>query len=259
MPKPGESTNHLRRYLVLITLVIGGILVLLLINNDQSGFSITSAIIDNVRNRSLGNVIDNNKNFLTGDTVTDENLLRNTPRFNFILSSDKIPIINKLVSIERLDLKSLDLAANIKVNGDKLELSKIQEINLNLAGFSGRIGFDETFFSIDGKAKRLEINGIALSSDREISISFEGLEYQQASFENINLDNVQFVGGSGKLEIVGSLDYRLEEDQSITIYQYFGKLNLNNEGGNSTIAGSVFDGVSEGLDIIGESLDLNLR
>ncbi|MDP3733982.1 MAG: hypothetical protein Q8R37_02025, partial [Nanoarchaeota archaeon] len=140
-----------------------------------------------------------------------------------------------------------------------VELSNIQEINLNIAEFNGRISIDDVLFSLDGSAKRLEINGIALASDKEISISFEGLEYNHASLEEIALDIVQFVSGVGNLKVSDGLEYKLEEGQSVTIYQYLGSINLDLVGDNSTTSGSSFEGSSEGVDIIGKSLNLNLR
>lgn len=257
MPAPVHQGGHARKYLLVITLIIGGVFLLLLMNNDHPGGSLTSAVVENVKNSSLGNVIGSKNKIVESD---------DTPQFpksghqvDFTLSSNTIPIIEKEVSIGQLSLHSADLSPRIKVNGDTVELNNIQEIDLTIAGFTGRISVDDVLFSLDGSAKRLEVNGIALASDKEISISFEGLEYNYASFEEIALDIVQFVSGVGNFKVSDGLEYKLEEGQSITIYHYLGNINLDIVGDNSTTSGSSFEGSSDGVDIIGKSLNLNLR
>lgn len=257
-PPPPHQGSHMRKYLLIATLIIGGIFLLLLMNNDRPGGSITSAIIENVKNSSLSGVISGNSKTIIESENTPQ-FPKSGHRVDFTLSSNTIPILEKEVTISQLSLNSADISPHIKVNGDNLELSNIQEINLKIAGFNGKISVDDVLFSLDGSAKRLEINGIALVSDKEISISFEGLEYHHASFEEIALDSVQFVSGTGNFKVSDGLEYKLEEGQSITIYQYLGNLNINKGGDNSTMSGSLFEGSSEGVDIIGKSLNLNLR
>ena len=251
-----HSSSHLRNYLVIITLVVGGVFVFLLMGGEN-GSGLTSAVIENARNTSLGGIIGSNG--LTGASVVEQPFITNTNEVSFKLSSETIPSIEKEISSDKFSISSKDLTTVIKVNGDKLELNGIREINLNIDEFRGRIGFDDFAFSMEGKAKKLEVNGISLSSDQAIDIYFEGLEYQEAFFEKIELDSVQFVSGIGKLEVGSGLDYKLEEGQSITIYNYLGYLNLERSGINSSGSGSTFSGSAEGLDIIGETLDLNLR
>lgn len=258
MPPPIHQGSHIRKYLLIITLIVGGFFLLLLMNNDHPGGGITSAVIENVKNSSLGNVISGkSKTVVVSDNVLPSS--KSGHHVDFTLTSNTIPIIEKEVTISQLSLHSTDVSPRIKVNGDNLELGNIKGINFNIADFNGRVSVDDVLFSLDGSAKRLEVNGIALASDKQISISFQELEYQQASFEEIALDVTQFVSGTGNLKVSDGLEYKLEEGQSITIYQYLGNININKGEDNNTIKGSLFEGSSDGVDIIGKSLNLNLR
>ncbi|MDP3734608.1 MAG: hypothetical protein Q8R37_05250, partial [Nanoarchaeota archaeon] len=100
-----------------MTLIVGGVFLLLLMNNDHPGGSLTSAVVENVKNSSLGSVIG-----IKSKTVIESD---NTPQFpksghqvDFILSSNTIPVLEKEVTIGQLSLHSADLSPRIKVNGD---------------------------------------------------------------------------------------------------------------------------------------------
>jgi hypothetical protein len=262
----GHSSEHSRTryYIIMTVVVIAGLFVLLLFNNSSDGFGFTSAVIENVRNNSIINSISDNKNpsINLEDSWQQEKTLVNPKDINFKLSSSKIPQINKEVKLEKLELVFNDLTTSIKVNEDKLELSALPEVIMEVEGFKGIMSFDEDQFSLDGVAKRLEINDISLSTNREIKISFSNLQYQLAKTIGIEFKSLDFVSGEGNLKVRENLNYDLEDGQVITAYNFIGDLDItkDSQSDNSTQDASILlEGYAKGLDIVGGALNLNLR
>ena len=249
------------------TIVIGGLFVLLLFNNNSDSLGLTSAVIENVRNNSLINSFSENQeptlnNF--EDSLDEEKVIYNPNDIQFKLSSTEVPQLNKEMKAEKMELIFNDLTTTIKVNDDKLELSDLPEVILEIEGYKGIMTSDENQLSLDGVAKRLEINDISLSTNKEIKISFHNLQYQKAIMIGAEFKNLDFISGSGLLTVKDNLDYVLEEDQVITAYNFMGDLRIekNSDSDNNSLnidSSSTLEGFTKGLDIVGGKLNLNLR
>ena len=74
----------------MVTLVIGGIFILLLLNNQDKGFSITSAIVGTSNGSSFG--LSGDKAEVAGTTVSDKVAdTRNNKNIAVELGFDKVP------------------------------------------------------------------------------------------------------------------------------------------------------------------------
>jgi hypothetical protein len=262
----GSRSSKVRHYIIMTTVVVVGLFVLLLFNNNSDSFGFTSAVVENVRNSSLidsfgGHREDNNPN----SQWEIEEIVPSTNDIEFLLSTSIIPKIKKITRADDLKIVFNDLSTTIKVNEDKLELNGVNEVVLGIRGFIGEMDFDDSRFSLDGIAKKLEVNGISLSSTNEIQITFKDLNYQKAGIIGAEFKDIEFVSGEGSIKVGNRLDYDLENGQLVTIHSYFGDLNMNKAQEvidlNSTIEESSarLEGFAKGLDITNGALSLNLR
>ncbi len=258
MSAPGHEKSHLRFYLVMVTLVVGGILFLLFMNDSQK-FSLTSAIVGTYKNGSeITQVfVDEENQALDAediDTVFSKKIEQNANEVDVTLSFDEIPIVAKESRIRDIELHFTNSGAKINVNNDRLELNNLDEVTLKIEGFDGGMELQKLGFSLDGIAKSININGIALSAKTQMKISFTDLSYDYLLVEDIQLEEVDFPVGNGELKVSEKLTYRLEQD-TLKIFFFNGKMLIDRNA--DTLL--TLEGVAKGMSAGGALLNLNLR
>src|SRR3989344_8385415 len=262
-----HHSHKLRHYVIMTTLVVLGLFVLLLFNNNSDGFGFTSAVVENVRNNSIIGSLGHSDSKIPEDAelLKVEPISKGPNDIEFELSSAVIPQVQKDTKIDGLEIIFNDLTASIKVNDDKLELNDLKQVALGIKGFTGYLAFDETQFTLDGIIKSLAVNGITLSASKDIKLSFNNLNYQQAKLSGAEFKTIEFVSGPGKVLVPGRLDYGLEDGQLVTIYNYYGSLALKKENKEdinqttSTESSTLIGGYAKGLDVVSGALNINLR
>lgn len=258
-PTPGHHSHHyhLRFYVIMITVVIIGIFFLLLANDSQD-FNLTSAMIGVVNDSSQPSVEIDDEGPVVFESFTKESKAKTVGKdfkeVSYLLFYDHIPTIKQETIVGEVVLGFADLSTNIDVNGDRLELSNLQEVVLQIKDFEGDIDFDQQSFSLDGTAKGLAINNIALSSKGEIEISFDNLEYNFLSLDNVELTMLEMPRGNGQVTIAEKLTYGLEQDL-LSLY-YFNGLMIVDFEADSTLQ---MEGIARGIDISGAILDFNIK
>jgi hypothetical protein len=170
------------------------------------------------------------------------------------LSLDAYPNIKKETTIDQVEIEFLDLNTNLNINKERLELNSLQGIRLNLNGFAGKVYLTEQGLSLDGTVNKVEVNGVALSSEA-MRVAFEGLDYRYLYLGGIDLNEVQFAGGAGKLvtkdeKVVYSLDSR----DKIALSQFWGDLTVD----KNAEAPLLVKGEAQKLQISGD-LELSLQ
>ena len=258
MSQPGHEKSHMRFYLVMITLVVGGILFLLF-TNDSENFSLTSAIVGVTKNESGGEVpIAEEDIFSTDvgeiDEVFRKKIERNANEVGLNLAFDEIPTVKKEAKIKNIELHFTDSGAKINVNNDRLELNNLNDVVLKIDGYNGEMELQKLGFSIDGMAKSIKVNDISLSSKTQMKISFTDLNYNYLSLEDVQLDNVDFPLGNGQLQVSEKLTYTLEQD-TLKLYFFNGKMLVDRDAENLL----TLEGVAKGISAGGALLNLNLR
>ena len=257
-PQSGHS-SHFRFYLVMTSLVIGGILFLLLMNNGDSGFSLTSSVIKSI---TPGNGDEETTSETAGDadaTADEESasfsndLPKNSKEVDVKLSFDEIPRIKKDAKIGSMEISFSDLNSKIYVNKDRLELNT-KSASLNIGGFVGNLLIDGDHLSLDGTAKRLEVNGVSLSSAREIKLSFSNLEYDTLNIDQIELKDMTLPAGNGFLSVSEKLQYTLEQDE-VKLAYFNGRFSVNKD----NITAVDLEGVARGVSVSGALLNFNLQ
>lgn len=258
MSQSSQEKSHLRFYLVLITLVVGGILFLLFMN-DSEDFSLTSAIVGVYKNESGGEEPILEEDIFSADVeaideVFSKKIERNANEVDLELSFDEIPMVKKEAKIKNIELHFTDSGTKININNDRLELQNLAEVSLKIDGFQGEVELQQLGFSLAGTAKSIRVNDISLSSKTQIKISFTDLNYNYLSLEDVQLDEVDFPIGNGQLQVSEKLSYTLEQD-TLKIFFFNGRMVVDRE------AGTVLnlEGVAKGISAGGALLNLNLR
>jgi len=233
---PQGHRSHLRFYIFMVTLVLGGLFFLLYSNDGSEGTSFVSAIVGYSENASQ---------ILTGqsgqETIAQEinqlmnegNKVKSYRSVPLSLSFDKIPIVEKNASIESVSLEFDDLSTTITVNGDKLELKNLKEVTLSIQDFVGQVHLETSELSLSGTAKRIEVNNIAFSSEKNLPISFQGLNYKHLQLLNIELKDLELPRGSGELRVEEKLRYTLSDEEVKMLY-FKGALIVDKKYSNSS-------------------------
>ncbi|MBI2662805.1 hypothetical protein HYX11_05085 [Candidatus Woesearchaeota archaeon] len=270
-----KPKSHLRFYIVLVTLVIGAIFLVVLLNN-KGGFGLGTAAVTDIKGMIKDNVeansLDSNSddgvesNFLSWGNSDEQQNTKSTGTYSSVdtfgagkkevetsLSFSEIPTIRKQVRLSEVNLIFQDLNNDIYVNNDKLQLSNKGEISFDIQGFVGEMKLDNGF-SVNGKAKKIEINGVALASDKDIKIAFSNINYQKLGIANVELRDVIFSKGDGKLELGGRLSYVLKQD-ALNIGAFKGSIDLDKSGEEVVL----LEGITRGVVINGDLLNLDIK
>ncbi len=241
----GQPHHHVRFYVVLVTLVLGGIFLLLLINNNE-GNSLTSFAVFSGEDA----VPVDKPNGVTAETK--EKVGKKSQEVEFSLTFDEAPEIKDEASISDFEVVTSDFGAKIYVNDDRLELNNLDQVTIKLSDFKGLFGSGRNGLSLDGTAKSLEVNGITLSSQGAIQLSFKDLSYDQLSIFGIKLENgLSFPTGDGELQVAEKLTYALEKDQ-LEMEYFHGRLTTGEEGVTA-------EGIARGIVVSGALLNMNLK
>ncbi len=247
---PGAGHHHnLRFYIVLITLVVGGIFIVYLLNTSEN-VDLTAAVIgldqepekatgteesaivvsqEGTSNPILGDFLNKKSSDINKDTPTiREEGVVTTKQMDFELLFDQIPEISNINQVDVLELEFADISTNINVNNDKLGLNDLQEVTLRIEKFSGKTHFSDNGLSIDGTAKRIEVNGVSLASIDDLNISFDSLDYDVLKVNEVDLDFLELAPGKGSLNLVDRFDYSATND-AITIYKASGEMIVDRE------------------------------
>lgn len=236
---PSGHRPHLRFYIFMVTLVLGGLFFLLYSNENQDNSGLISAIVGYSENATLNlggeeqaeQEIDIQQELT--QLMGEENKVNNYRSIPLSLSFDKIPTVEKNTTVEGVSLEFDDLSTTITVNGDKLELKNLKEVTLSIRDFVGQLNLETSELSLSGTAKRIEVNDIAFSSEKALPISFQGLNYKHLQLLNIELKDLELPRGSGELNIGEKLRYTLEDEELKMLY-FKGALTVDKRYSNSS-------------------------
>lgn len=256
--QPNHPNHHTKFYIFMITLVVGGVFLLLYLNNDSENASITSAIIRSIKNTSEPlNLVPQEEVFGETDLSVDEEVLvleKSKKNIAFALSFDKIPVIKKEANLGSMKINFADPTATITINDNQLELNNLPEINLLITGFNGEVDFqEEGILSLAGTVKRIEVNDIAFSSANEIGISISGLNYQSLLLNEARIKSLELGRGNGELAVGSKLQYALEEEEVI-VYYFEGLMKINKDSN-----ALVLEGNARGMGISGDLINFDLK
>jgi hypothetical protein len=247
--------HKLRFYIIMVTLVVGGIFLLLAINDDGKGIDLSSAMISV---QQLGNNSETEEVVLE-ETIFEERVLEEqrtettNREVNFQLSFNQIPDIEKTIDATSIKVIT-DSNAQVEVNGDALELNNQDEVELTIYNVkSAVLSLDRKSISLEGKVRKIEVNGISLSSKTDLDIKFKNLVYQNLNFEDIKLNYFHLSSGDGKLNVEERLLYTIK-DENLRFSYFQGNMEINNENSQSID----LKGIAKGVESSGSDLNLLL-
>src|SRR3989338_8005301 len=255
-PHPGK--HHGRFYIVMITIVIGAIFALLLLNDSQSEFSVTGSTVG-LFDQETGEAIDVAEGELFVEAEEQEKIqdLR-TREVNVALTFDKVPIISQEAKIEDLEVHFTNAGTKIMINSDSLELNNLEDVRLKVKDFSGEIDVDGIDFSLQGMARKIDVNGMVFSAKDSLSLKISKVGYDYFFVDEIELKNVHLPQGNGQLSVADKLKYTLEQEE-VNFYSFIGKMVVDEGAENSTSGFVTMEGVAKGTDISGALLNLDVR
>lgn len=186
--------------------------------------------------------------------IADSNVADTFTGLDLELYLDAYPNIKEETTIDQIGIEFLDLNTNLNINKERLELNSLQGIRLNLNGFAGKVYLTEQGLSLEGTVNKVEVNGVALSSEA-MRVAFDGLDYRYLYLGGIDLNEVQFAGGAGKLvtkdeKVIYSLDSR----DKIRLSRFWGDLTVD----QNAEAPLLVKGEAQKLQISGD-LELSLQ
>ena len=259
---PQGHKPHLRFYIFMVTLAIGGLFFLLYLNDGESpGNSLISAITGYASANATEDVnatmdpaeeLDQEFNKL----LNEGGKLKNYRSVPLTLSFNRVPVVQKEARIREVELEFDDLSTTIIVNGDKLELKNLKKVKLSIEDFAGMVNFGSSELSLSGTARRIEVNDIAFSSEKEVPILFQGLNYRHLHISDLELKDLELNRGDGELTVGEKLRYILENEELKILY-FIGSLTIDQEARNATAL--VMEGDAKGLYTGGELLTFTLR
>ena len=259
---PQGPKNHLRFYMFMVTLVLGGLFFLLYLNDDESsGNSLITAITGYALNPS-NDTEEGNATLDPAEELDQEfnkllnegGKLKNYRSVPLELSFNRVPIVQKEATIREVELEFDDLSTTIIVNGDKLELKNLKEVKLSIEDFAGMVNFGSSELSLSGTARRIEVNGVVLASAKDIKVSFGKIMYDYADFDQLVISDLSVGAANGEVTVSDRLNYKLE-GEGIGLYNVQGRLTFDLAGSTTTS----FIGIVRGIDLAGEILSLEVR
>lgn len=269
-----EHSHRLRFYIVLITLVLGGILFAVYmmkgsispltsaivgapaddtLTGDFSDFGSTSdSVSDSVSDR-LSDTFGTNSKTTSTSTVRGNSGTINGVSFH--LSLDEIPRDKEEVSLEAITLTFTDFATEILISDNKLELDNLDSVTMTLQGFDGILVLKDGTFSIKGKTARVSVNNVALSSRGDLDILFDGLNYRSLTLTQIGLKDLTLNGGTeGRLDAGSKLSWALGGEQ-IGINTFRGDITIDKDAEKLL----EMTGMAKEIAVGGEALSANLK
>ena len=249
-PAPSQH-NHTRFYIVLITLVVGGIFFLLVMNDSNKQFGLTGSTVGlfDAGNGSTTNEDD----LFVEDTPETVHKLRSR-EVDISLQFDNTPLVNKEATIEHLEARFKNPKTPIKINENFLELSDPETIDLVLEDFSGKLQFDGVDVALTGKAQKIKVNGITFSAKEKISLVLDDADYSYLAIDEVELVDLTIPEGSGHLNVADKLSYTLEQE-GLNFYSFVGKIVIDEQA--ETLLN--MEGVAKGLEVSGSLLNLDVR
>ena len=255
-PHPGR--HHGRFYIVMITVVIGAIFVLLLLNDSQKQFSLTGSSVG-LFDKETGEAIAPTEGKLLVEAEEQEKAqdLR-TREVNVDLTFDKVPIISQEAKIEDLEAHFTNPGTKIMINSDSLELNNLEDVRFKVKDFTGKIDVDGVDFSLQGVARKIDVNGMVFSAKDSLSLKISKIGYNYFFVDEIELKDVNLPQGNGELSVADKLKYTLEQE-GVNFYSFIGKIVIDEEAENSTAGFVTMEGVAKGTEISGALLNLDVR
>jgi hypothetical protein len=252
MMHPAQAPHHHTRfYIVLVTLVVGSIFFLLVMNDKTNDFGLTGSTVGLFEDGSAVELENPDELFVDSEEKLQQLRSREV---NVAVQFNKVPIVKKETTVKILEASFSSPRIPIKINDNFLELSDSEEILIHLEDFEGELNFDNLDLSLDGVANRVKVNGITFSAKNKISILLDDASYNYLFVDEIELKELNLPNGDGELSVSEKLSYSLEQE-GLNFYSFMGRITIDESSENLLD----MEGVAKGIDVSGALLNLDVR
>jgi hypothetical protein len=201
------------------TVIVGAILILMLINEDNEFDLLTSASVGIDSEQDIDNQFDFN-------SKKTEELIVSESEIPLQMHVDTIPQIKEEeVSIPSLTIESRDVMNRIQLNQQELELKNLERLTITLKDFTGDIYFDDFVISLKGEVYKLSINGVVISRKGPMKLSIDSLSYDSLALDDVQFSQFAFRSTDGTIIVPDKLNYGLNNDD-IDVEGFEGDLSI---------------------------------
>ena len=252
----GANASHphhnLRYYLILTTIVVGAIFLVLYLNDGKlnpTGSAVTNGFFDDAVTEAVSNSAQNVKKSIVAKVspsstqeVEEEEVVepkkvikpkristKSTSKevldHDLALSLDTIPLTQQEdLELDLLDVTFLEHDTEIRINDEEvLSLQDLSSVTLSIANFKGDLVVDSLGLSIAGIGSELIVNGVILSTDDSMKISFVDLDFSSLRLSEVEFKNFEFVESDGLLEVDERFSFEIVDNDILLLENFLGE------------------------------------
>jgi len=173
---------------------------------------------------AIGNGNNADTEIVAGEETT--NGFQLDPEFSLTLS--QVPNIGEeKINADILKLNFKNRGTTINLNEEELSLSDMSDVIIQIKDFEGTLKLnDEGLLTLEGEGTEFVANGVTLSTQRTLDVSFQGLSYDTLVLNNAKLSDLYFDDATGNVALNGKLAYQLETED-LSIQGFEGDLSIN--------------------------------
>ncbi|MFB6088868.1 MAG: hypothetical protein ABEK36_03770 [Candidatus Aenigmatarchaeota archaeon] len=148
---------------------------------------------------------------ISGDFGTD----------NYSLVMEDIPIKNLRISFESQD-------SDIVLGSQVVDSSKMEESNLSVKGFDGKVEVNaaKSIVKISGKAEETSVNEVSLKSEERTPIETDYIKYEVLVMDGLETKELSLKNLEGKLTVKDKIMIKIEKEP-IKLNSYEGNFLFN--------------------------------
>ncbi len=210
---PAHNAHHtVRYYLVLGTILVGGIFALLLLNEDTEGLTGSVAGFPSIEKAGEAAVEELEPGEGLGATAESAVAVKKAAAVADIehsldLTMQQIPDLEQEeLFADEIIVTFSDPSAVIKIDKEEeLNLRNLDEVTLSIHNFLGDLSLEGSL-TLVGDAERLEVNGVVLSTEKSFAITLTNLDFDSVALDGTSFD-ISFTSAHGEAHLENKLDY----------------------------------------------------
>ena len=243
--------HNLRYYLILTTVVVGAIFLVLYLNDGKLNptGSVTNSIFDDVITETVSSGAIKVKEGIVAKTTSSASTKKEVEQIkepktttskrslkkstsedvldhDLTLTLDTIPLTQQEnLELDLLDVTFFEHNTEIKINDDEvLSLQDLSSVTLTISNFKGDFVVDSLGLSIAGTGSELIVNGVILSTDESMKISFVDLDFSSLRLSDVQFRNFDFDKSNGVLQVDERLEFALVNNDQLILENFLGEV-----------------------------------
>lgn len=252
--------HNLRYYLILTTVVVGAIFLVLYLNDGKLNptGSVTNSIFDDsitetvssgaikvkdsivAKTTSSASTKEEVEKIIEPETTTSKRSLKKSTSEDVLdhdltLTLDTIPLTQQEdLELDLLDVTFYEHNTEIKINDDEvLSLQDLSSVTLTISNFKGDLVVDSLGLSIAGTGSELIVNGVILSTDESMKISFVDLDFSSLRLSDVQFRNFDFDESNGILQVDERLEFAIVDNDQLILENFLGEVTYERDNTDS--------------------------